>query len=679
MAEANGYQNQPRRSHKKEKAERKLSITGITSDIRSKYKIHDQEIGHGHYGIVRKCADKDTTEIFAVKTIKKNKVGRIDSLRREVQILQAVDHPNIIKLRDIYEDDKYLHLVMELCEGGELFDRIIAKTQSPEGHYSEKDCAKLVQKILRAINYCHTIHNICHRDLKPENFIFKTKDEDSELKIIDFGLSRYEDVGIEMTTRVGTPYYIAPEVLARKYDKACDLWSIGVITYILICGYPPFYGDKDAEIFESVKKAEFNFPSPEWDGISPQAKAFIRALLQKNPSARMTAQEALQHEWFSLALGDDFESLPIYQSINTSLRRFFGMNNLKKVALNVIAHQMTEADIGNLTDAFAKLDKDGNGVISIDELQEALIHASAQAEDADVQNEVMNLMGAADIDGSNSLDYREFLAATMERRIFLREENIRKAFQYFDLERKGFITMDNLVRIFGSEAHARSILGDVDTNKDGAISFDEFKTMMEDNLSPRKPNPQTFGKSQKMTTDHLAITTDQPSVEYIEEVPPFSTKGTSNGIAESFQQPRSSSLSRVDQRLSEMTPSDIRLQCQQSRSSMPHVRLARGSFTQFSGQSTPIQRHCRSLVGSPSGGGSSSSLFPKLSLSSCQQQGTLPRIHNGSPAMKAEDSTPTRWSECSGRSDRHLPLDGTGGVGSVSLPQMGKPGSSSRR
>lgn len=470
------HNNEPRK---------RVSITGITSDIRTKYHIQTGEIGHGHYGTVRKCSDRETGEVFAVKTIKKEKVGRIDSLRREIQILQAVDHPNIIKLYDIYEDDKYLHLVMELCEGGELFDRIIAKTQSAEGHYSEVECAKLVQKILRAINYCHTIHNICHRDLKPENFIFKTKAEDSEMKIIDFGLSRYEDeAGSKMTTRVGTPYYISPEVLARRYDKACDLWSIGVITYILICGYPPFYGDTDAEIFESVRKGRFTFPSPEWDDITRPAKTFIKSLLNKDPTARPTAEQALQHEWLARTLSAGFEARPFnFAQMNTALRQFMGMSNLKKVALNVIAHQTAEADVAHLTALFEALDQDGNGVITVDELQGALGRAGASPRTSQGLSAALR---AADIDASDALDYREFLAATMDQRVYTQEGNLRKAFRYFDLGRTGCITREDLVRIFGSEEQAHQILGDVDRDQDGQISYEEFKRMMVESFTPRR-------------------------------------------------------------------------------------------------------------------------------------------------------------------------------------------------
>ena len=263
-------------------------VTDALSDVRAKYHVDAKELGHGHYGIVRKCMHRESKKWFAIKSIKKSKVSNIKVLKREIEILKEVDHPNIIKLEEILEDHKYLHLVTELCTGGELFDRIISKTQNDEGGvFSEPDAAKLIRDILDAIHYCHTEKQIVHRDLKPENFLYLTDEDNSPIKIIDFGLSRHDDQsqGI-MQTKVGTPYYVAPEVLNKKYTKSCDIWSIGVITYILLCGYPPFYGDTDAQIFSSVKAGRFDFPSPDWDPISDTAKDFIRSLLALDPTSR---------------------------------------------------------------------------------------------------------------------------------------------------------------------------------------------------------------------------------------------------------------------------------------------------------------------------------------------------------------------------------------------------------
>jgi tRNA A-37 threonylcarbamoyl transferase component Bud32 len=196
-----------------------VQVTDALLDVRLKYHIDNQELGHGHYGVVRKCMNRETEDWYAIKSIRKAKVSKIEVLKREIEILKEVKHPNIIELIDIFEDDKYLHLVTDLCTGGELFDRIIAKTQSAEGHYSEHDAAALVRDILDAIAYCHS-KGIVHRDLKPENFLFATKDDASPIKIIDFGLSRHNDTnqGI-MKTKVGT---FTVRMTTRLYSTRLD-------------------------------------------------------------------------------------------------------------------------------------------------------------------------------------------------------------------------------------------------------------------------------------------------------------------------------------------------------------------------------------------------------------------------------------------------------------------------
>eukprot|EP00968_Pinguiococcus_pyrenoidosus_P007136 scaffold472_cov264-Pinguiococcus_pyrenoidosus.AAC.2 len=263
------------------------------------------------------------------------------------------------------------------------------------------------------------------------------------------------------------------------------MWSIGVITYILLCGYPPFYGNSDYEIFQSVKSCEYEYPEEEWDAISSEAKAFIDSLLRKNPKDRMTASEALEHTWLvQFTQGDAAPMTPslALRGMNNRLRRFIGMNRLKKVALNVIAEQLTEAEIGQMRRLFNELDEDGNGVITLDELQKGL-----QGDFDFVEQRVIDLMAGIDLDGNNCLDYNEFLAATMERNLIMRDENIRAAFRAFDKEGRGHLTIQDLVEIFGSEQHAVEVLGEIDDNGDGVISFDEFKTMMVHNEGGTTP------------------------------------------------------------------------------------------------------------------------------------------------------------------------------------------------
>lgn len=455
------------------KQDEKKATEQTTGDVREKYRVDHSELGHGHYGVVRKCQDRKTKEYFAVKTIKKAKVGRLETLKREIEILKTMDHPNIIQLVDVFEDEKYLHLVTELCTGGELFDRIIEKTKSAEGHYSEADAAVIIKSCLNAIEYCHTVHNICHRDLKPENFLFQTPAADAQLKIIDFGLSRYDDEVEHMSTKVGTPYYIAPEVLSRKYDKECDLWSVGVVCYVLLCGYPPFYGDTDAEIFSSVKKGEFDFPSPDWDDISSQAKHFIRSLLKTDVKQRPTAREALDHPWFSQAKNDEVPHT--ISGIKGSLERFINMNKLKRASLQVIAEQLTETELIGLRATFDSMDANKDGKLTYHELQQALEHQGFDM----LKDELMSIMNGLGLDDSNEIQYSEFLAATMDMNYAIRDENILRAFQSFDANGKGELTIKDLIEVMGSEDHAREVVGEIDLNGDGVISYEEFKAMMQ--------------------------------------------------------------------------------------------------------------------------------------------------------------------------------------------------------
>ena len=282
----------------------KRAITQNKTKYNHRYKVKEV-LGKGTFGVVRRCVSRQPPyKELAVKTILKSKIPNVELLKREIQILKDVDHPHIIKLYDVYEDSKSIHLVTELCTGGELYDRIIAKTHSPEGHYSEYDAGRIIRNVLEAISYCHNVKNIVHRDLKPENFLLLNKNDDSPVKIIDFGLSRQTDVegGGIMQTRVGTVYYVAPEVFTSKdhYTCKCDIWSIGVITYVLLCGYPPFLGQSDAATLDLVKNAIVDFP-PEgtWDDITDEAKEFIQYLLNPNPELRPTADEALQHSWLN--------------------------------------------------------------------------------------------------------------------------------------------------------------------------------------------------------------------------------------------------------------------------------------------------------------------------------------------------------------------------------------------
>eukprot|EP01123_Difflugia_compressa_P013375 TRINITY_DN615_c0_g1_i1.p1 TRINITY_DN615_c0_g1~~TRINITY_DN615_c0_g1_i1.p1 ORF type:complete len:472 (+),score=95.17 TRINITY_DN615_c0_g1_i1:51-1466(+) len=258
--------------------------------IKEVYEFGD-ELGRGGFSIVRKAIRKETGEIFAVKIIEKNQSEEeLQLLQREIDIMQKLDHKNIIKLDEVFDEKDTIYLVMEFVQGGELFDQIVSR-----GTYSEFDAAKIIRQILEAVEYLHSI-GIAHRDLKPENLLC-SGDENNTIKVTDFGLSK--DFGsASLRTSCGTPDYVAPEVLrGQPYDNSVDIWSIGVITYILLCGFPPFYGNTDQQIFEKILKVDYDFPSPDWDAISGEAKDFIKKILVQDPTKRPTALQALEMDW----------------------------------------------------------------------------------------------------------------------------------------------------------------------------------------------------------------------------------------------------------------------------------------------------------------------------------------------------------------------------------------------
>uniref|UniRef100_A0A183INS0 Protein kinase domain-containing protein n=1 Tax=Soboliphyme baturini TaxID=241478 RepID=A0A183INS0_9BILA len=230
--------------------------------------------------------------LVAVKCIDKKAVkGKEESLQNEIDVLRRLQHPNIVRLYETYEDKSNYYLVMELVTGGELFDRIVER-----GTFSEKDASALIRQVLEAVSYMHD-NGVVHRDIKPENLLYHSPAKDSKIIISDFGLSKTIDSGI-MATACGTPGYVAPEVLAQKpYGKAVDVWSIGVITYILLCGYPPFYDECDANLFAQIMRGEYEFDAPYWNDISDSAKEFISHLMCVDPQKRYTSKQSLAHPW----------------------------------------------------------------------------------------------------------------------------------------------------------------------------------------------------------------------------------------------------------------------------------------------------------------------------------------------------------------------------------------------
>ncbi|KAF4072556.1 hypothetical protein AMELA_G00264330 [Ameiurus melas] len=260
-------------------------------DIHAIYELKEK-LGEGSFSEVRVAQHRLTHKHVAVKCIRKKALkGKESMLENEIAVLHRIKHENIISLEETFETPTKLYLVMTLVTGGELLDRILER-----GNYTEKDASRVILQVLEAVKYLHQL-DIVHRDLKPENLLYETPLQDSKIVLSDFGLSKIADQGV-LSTACGTPAYVAPELLQEKtYGKEIDLWAVGVISFILLCGYPPFYDDNDTELYRQIIQAEFEFDSPYWDDISHSAKDFIVHLLQKDPKKRFNCEQALQHPW----------------------------------------------------------------------------------------------------------------------------------------------------------------------------------------------------------------------------------------------------------------------------------------------------------------------------------------------------------------------------------------------
>jgi len=308
-----------------------------TSDVKQKYSI-GEVLGTGNFAEVRTATEKATGEKYAIKIIELGANSDENIVRREIEILGQLKHPNIIEMKEVFEKKsmtgkRKMYIVMELVTGGELFDRIVTKKT-----FKESEARTVVKAVFEALVYVHA-RGIAHRDLKPENLLYKNKDEDSPVKVADFGLAKlYEpDAAEGLHTTCGTPGYVAPEVLRpadkkRGYDAQVDMWSAGVILYILLCGFPPFYEEDQNKLFRQIVKGNYTFPSPEWDKISPDAIDLVRKCLQVDPNDRITPAQALEHPWMMAAsqtLGAEI--------VTENLKKYLRRQKFKRVKNAIIA------------------------------------------------------------------------------------------------------------------------------------------------------------------------------------------------------------------------------------------------------------------------------------------------------------------------------------------------------
>ena len=443
-----------------------------SSSLQESYEILKQ-LGKGGYGKVFQVRNKKTGDLRACKQLSKLNISDLVKFRREIDILIKTDHPNIIKLYDVFESNHNLYLVMEECNGGELFDKITEHIEKEE-MYTEKEAANILLQVMSAVEYCHN-NGICHRDLKPENLLYLKKgdEKDNPLKVIDFGLSQTIDVKKILSSKVGTAYYVSPEILQGKYNEKCDIWSAGVILYVLLSGEPPFNGPSDSVIYSKIKKMKFSYPPSRWNNISNEAKDLLSHMLLPE-NERYSASQVLAHPWFKIINDTKLEKLNFNAQ---NFKNYMETNEFKKIVMLFIASRLGENEIKDLKEIFKAFDKNNDGQIGYNEFEQGLLKSGSLKED-----EIKSYFKAIDTDKNGKIDYTEFLAATLEQKTFLKEERLFEAFSALDKDHNGKITKDELMSVLKLEPtddqYVAELIKNADKNNDGVIDYKDFLEFM---------------------------------------------------------------------------------------------------------------------------------------------------------------------------------------------------------
>uniref|UniRef100_A0A7S2ZV04 Calmodulin n=4 Tax=Rhodosorus marinus TaxID=101924 RepID=A0A7S2ZV04_9RHOD len=430
-----------------------------------------KKLGEGGFGVVYEAYDKKNKNLVALKKLPKSKIlNDKDKIAvwNEIRVMQVLGgHPHVVEIRDYFEDAENVYVALELCSGGDMFNSLIK-----QGRYSEADAAKRCRVMLEAIKYFNE-NGVVHRDLKPENFLF---DETGEvLKATDFGLATFYKQGNKLDLPCGTPLYIAPEVLRKFYDEKCDIWSTGVITYVMLSGRLPFHGKTLQKILDATLAGKYDMDHPAWEAISESAKDIVNKMLTYDPYFRPTAAELLEHPWLA---PNGASTSPLVQSVFENLKTFTEMNKLKKRAIQMMATNLPVADIEKVKKAFERADEDNSGLLSLAEMRKVLDRLELDIDEEELQR----IWSAYDVDENGEIDYEEFLAATTDLSRIRTLENIKMAFAKLDRNGDGKISVDEVMTALEdmniTEEAAKQMIAESDKNNDGEIDYAEFIAMM---------------------------------------------------------------------------------------------------------------------------------------------------------------------------------------------------------
>jgi calcium-dependent protein kinase len=458
-------------------------ITLINSKPEDNYKIINK-LGKGSFGSVYKVKHKITGEIRAMKIIKNTSINDNDGMvnkkfLKEIQVLKELEHPNIIKIFEYYIDNKYHYIISELLTGGELYETIL-KFQK----FNEKKAAYIMKQILSALNYLHS-KGIVHRDIKPENILVqktnkKSKNDIDEIniKLIDFGASNFFKENEILTLKVGSPYYIAPEVLNKSYNEKCDIWSAGVVLYVMLTGNFPFIGKTSQKLFENIKTGKYKQTGKEWEAISKEAKDLIGKMLELDTSKRISASECLNSPFLSIINTKD--NIPdILPSVLSNIYKLNAREKIQQATIALIVHNIQQNDqVDKLKTIFELLDVNKDGQLTYSEINEAFKRMFP--DDYITEEKMKVIFEKMDENKNGVISYEEFLRVTLDEKVILEKNNLKLAFDKFDLNKDGKLSKEELLKILDSGAsdYVDDLLDLIDKNKDGFISFDEFCHLM---------------------------------------------------------------------------------------------------------------------------------------------------------------------------------------------------------
>jgi calcium-dependent protein kinase len=400
---------------------------------------------------------KGATRKYAVKSLKKSNISSVDLAftKSEVELYLSLDHPHIARLEQVFEQKDHVDLVMECMEGGELYERLIDAKQ-----FDEKRAAVAIRQILLAVRYLHA-RGIVHRDLKLENFLYERENSD-HLKLIDFGLAARQDGQKKMTQQCGSPNYLAPEVLAASYTEKADLWSVGVISFMLLVGGAPVAGQGD-RLHDNIRKGRILYGGA-FSRLPKDAQDFVKALLVVDPTKRLSAAEALQHKWLQDC--HTHENASLDGDVLQSLQQFAQAPPLQRACLGVTAWCLPLEETVMLREQFLAIDRDGTGTITFSALKRAL-SLKGQSDE-----ETLQLFSSLDTNGDEEITYSEFLAGALQGRVHLQMDAVRETFNRFDADGSGEITKENFQSVVGKGAG--ELVRDADTDDNGVVSFEEF-------------------------------------------------------------------------------------------------------------------------------------------------------------------------------------------------------------